>query len=84
MPTYDFKCEEHGYEERFCKMAESKEQKCSTCGKPVKQVLLKPPMLDTTAMANVGMPGAIEKQGNQMEKRHTSVDQAHRFVESRG
>jgi len=81
MPTYDLLCEKHGDEERNCRIADRKEQKCSTCGEIMKQVLLTPPHLDGTAMASIGMPGAIEKQGNQMEKRHRNVDQAHRFVE---
>ena len=78
MPTYDLRCEEHGEEERICSIAERKEQKCSTCGKLMQRVLLSPPALDNTAMAYAGMPGAIEKQGNQLEKRHRSVDQRHR------
>jgi len=80
MPTYDFQCDEHGYEERICRMAERKEQKCSTCQKLMKQVMLTAPTLDTTAMANCGMPGAIERQGNDYVKRHTAVSQAHRPV----
>jgi putative FmdB family regulatory protein len=78
MPTYDFKCDEHGYEEIICSVGRRKEQKCSTCGGPVRQVLLSAPRLDQTAMAYAGMPGAIEKQGNYMEKRHRKADQAHR------
>lgn len=81
MPTYDFKCEEHGYQEIHCGMDHRKEQKCSTCGEPVVQVLLKAPALDQTSMALAGMPGAIEVQGDRMEKAHKQVDQAHRMVE---
>lgn len=80
MPTYDFRCDEHGYEERVCGMSQRKEQKCSTCQEIMTQVLLRPPSLDNTAMANCGMPGAIEKQGNEYVKRHQSVSQAHRPV----
>ena len=78
MPTYDFRCEEHCVEEIICGMGQRKEQVCSTCGEPVKQVMTKAPSLDVTAMANAGMPGAIESQGNRMTTQHKSVSQAHR------
>lgn len=78
MPTYDFRCEEHGDEELICSVAGRKEQVCSTCGGPVKQVILTAPALDYTAMAWQGMPGAVFKQGDRMEKQHRSADQAHR------
>lgn len=52
---------------------------CPTCHHTCRQVILSAPALDNTAMANAGMPGAIEKQGNQMERRHKSVAQAHRL-----
>jgi putative FmdB family regulatory protein len=78
MPTYDFRCDDHGDEEIICSMSQRKEQVCSTCGKPMKQVMLKAPRLDQEAMAWAGMPGAIEKQGNRYTKNHRSVDQAHR------
>ena len=79
MPTYDFRCKEHGVEEIVCGMSQRKEQVCSTCAKPVTQVLLKAPSLDETSMAWAGMPGAIEKQGDRMDKQHRSVDQAHKL-----
>ena len=81
MPTYDFRCVEHGTEERICSMSARKEQECSTCGKLMKQVHLSAPRLDETAMAWAGMPGAVEKQSDRMHKQHRDVDQAHRLVE---
>lgn len=80
MPTYDYKCEDHGYFQAVNRMADHARAECPTCGETVRQVLRTPPALDNTAMANAGMPGAIEKQGNQMTKRHRSVSQAHRPV----
>lgn len=78
MPTYDFRCEEHGVEERICSVAARKEQKCSTCDGPMKQLILTAPALDEEGMAWQGMPGAVSKQGDRMEKQHRQADQAHR------
>ena len=78
MPTYDFRCKDHGDEERRCLIAERKEQRCSTCGGKMQQILTSAPKLAEEAMAWAGMPGAIMKQGDRMEKQHRSVDQSHR------
>lgn len=38
MPTYDFRCDTCGLDlERFCKIAERKEQTCAACEGPLKQ-----------------------------------------------
>lgn len=78
MPTYDYKCVDHGYFEKRQSMKDHARADCPTCGSDSKQVLTKPPSLDATAMAYAGMPGAITKQQDRMHKAHRSEDQAHR------
>lgn len=77
MPTYDYKCSEHGYFEKKQRMADHARAKCPTCGNDSPQVLTKPPVLDTEAMADIGMPGAFEKSGDRMTKRHLEAGQYH-------
>ena len=80
MPTYDYKCEEHGYFEQVKKMAESAEGECPTCAAASKKVIRSAPCLDIEAMAKAGMPGAYEVVGDRITKRHKSVSQHHRAV----
>ena len=77
MPTYDYKCSEHGYFEQLNSMANHAEGECPTCGKASKQVLLTapPPMIE--AMADAGFPGAFHTSGDRLEKRHRSAGQYH-------
>jgi len=77
MPTYDYRCAEHGHFELVQRIAEHAKGKCPTCGSECKQVLLTPPVLDTEAMADIGMPGAFDKSGDRMTKRHLSAGQYH-------
>lgn len=84
MPNYDYRCDEHGEFEQQNKIDQRAKGVCPTCSEDCPKVILSAPALDGTAMANLGMPGALEKQGNDLYKRHTSVDQVHRLVEGRG
>jgi putative FmdB family regulatory protein len=78
MPTYSYKCEDHGYFELKQRMADHAEGTCPTCGVTCGQVMTSPPGLDIEAMARVGMPGAYETVGDRITKRHRSVPQHHR------
>lgn len=79
MPTYDYKCSEHGYFELKQSMSEHAEGECPHCGETCKQVLTRPPVLDIEAMADIGMPGAFEKSGDRMTKRHEEAGQDHHY-----
>ena len=81
MPTYDFRCKQHGEVERICKIAEREEQKCLQCGDLMIQFLSTPPGLDETAMSYLDMPGAVAKHEKRLYKQHRSVDQSHRKAE---
>ena len=74
---YDYECSEHGYFELRQPMSQHAEGECPTCGATCKQVLLKPPALDTEAMADIGMPGAFSLSGDRMTKRHLEAGQYH-------
>lgn len=76
MPMYDYKCKEHGYFEKKQQVRLHAWAHCLTCGTSCKQVLISPPGLDIEAMANAGMPGAYEMQGDRMTKRHAEADKA--------
>ena len=76
---YDYKCEEHGYFELNQPVADHARGDCPTCGKSCKQVIRSAPALDVWGMAKVGMPGAHEKVGNDMEKRHKAAGQDHHW-----
>ena len=78
MPTYDYKCKEHGYFEKFQKIADGARADCPTCNDSCPKVIIKAPALGETAMAFNDMPGSIAKQQDRMEKQHRSVDQAYR------
>jgi len=79
MPTYDYKCPKDGYFELQQRMVDHARADCPTCGAPCTQVLLTPPVLDTEAMADIGMPGAFEKSGDRMTKRHEAAGQDHHY-----
>ncbi len=81
MPTYSYRCTEHGDFQRVQRMKDHASAECPDCGTPCKQVILTAPSLDETAMANIGMPGAWEKQGDRIEKRHRAAGQHHRAAE---
>lgn len=78
MPLYDYKCKEHGYFEKKQSMADHARAECPTCGEVCDQVMLGAPGLDIEAMSRCGFPGAHNTVGDRIEKRHRSVDQAHR------
>lgn len=80
MPTYNYKCGEHGYFELEQRMADHAAGDCPTCGETCKQVMTSAPMLDIESMARAGMPGAWETVGDRIHKRHRSVSQHHRAV----
>jgi len=75
MPTYDYKCEQHGYFVCIQAMSEHRWAQCPECHKISQQVVRTPPVLDIEAMARVGMPGAFEKSGDRVTKRHIQAGQ---------
>lgn len=79
MPTYDYKCKEHGYFEKFQRVSDHARAKCPTCGKSSKQVLVRAPVVDVESLADAGCPGALETSGNRMEKRHKEAGQDHHY-----
>lgn len=78
MPTYNYKCAEHGTFEKFQRMVDHARADCPTCGSTSTQILLSPPSLDVEGMANSGCPGAFETSARRITRRHRAVDQAHR------
>jgi len=78
MPTYDYRCEEHGYFELQQRMADHAEGECPTCGTVCKQVVKSVAKhgLDLEAMSRVGMPGAYETVGDRITKRHRQAGQS--------
>ena len=74
---YDYRCSEDGLFELNQRMADHAKGKCPTCGKVCDQVLTSAPNLDIWGMAKNGCPGAHEKVGNDMEKRHKAAGQGH-------
>ena len=79
MPTYDYKCEEHGYFEKAqVPMADCrKDQPCPECNKYSKKVILTAPQPMIEAMADAGCPGAFMTSGDRLEKRHRDAGQQH-------
>lgn len=77
MPSYDYRCKEHGDFELKQRMKDCAEGTCPRCGESCKQVILRAPGLDTEAMADIGMPGAFQKSGDRMTKRHLKAGQYH-------
>jgi putative FmdB family regulatory protein len=78
MPTYDYKCKEHGTFEKFQRMVDHARADCPTCGSSSAQILTRPPGLDIEGMSKAGCPSAHETVGDRIEARHRAVDQHHR------
>lgn len=76
--VYDYRCEACGSfeEDKFVRASEADDQTC-LCGAKLTKLVCAP-RLDIAGMAAAGCPGAYETVGNQLEKRHRSVDQHHR------
>jgi putative FmdB family regulatory protein len=79
MPTYDYKCTEHGYFELKQSMKDHARGECPTCRSDCKQVLVRAPRVDVEGLADAGCPGALETSGNRMEKRHKKAGQDHHY-----
>jgi putative FmdB family regulatory protein len=79
MPTYNYRCEKDGTFELVQRMKDHAKGECPTCRSICPQVLLTPPILDTEAMADIGMPGAFAVSGDRMTKRHQEAGQAHSY-----
>lgn len=79
MPTYDYKCKEHGYFELQQRVADHAEGVCPTCKEICPQVVrqLAKHGLDLEAMSRIGMPGAYESVGDRITKRHLDAGQHH-------
>ena len=75
MPTYDYRCPDHGDFEQQNRIADRAEGICPTCGSTCIKVILTAPVLDTEGMADIGMPSAFEKSGDRMTKRHQKAGQ---------
>lgn len=75
MPSYDYRCKEHGTFELQQRMKDHARAHCPTCGSDSKQVLTAAPSLDLESMARVGMPGAWETVGDRIHKRHIDAGQ---------
>lgn len=83
MPTYDYKCEEHGYFEAIRPMSEcTKPSPCPECGNDSKKVILTAPKPLIEAMADAGCPGAFMTSGDRMTKRHRDAGQGHTASEN--
>jgi len=79
MPTYDYKCAEHGYFELTQSMKDHARADCPTCGSDSKQVMIGAPRPLIEAMADAGCPGAFITSGDRMEKRHKEAGQEHSY-----
>ena len=75
MPTYSYRCTEHGDFDMIQRMADHAAAPCPDCGETAKQVLTSAPGLDLEAMAKIGMPGAWETVGDRITKRHRDAGQ---------
>jgi len=82
MPTYDYRCDQHGDFEQTNRMVDHAKGTCPTCGETCRQVVkaVAKHGLDLEAMSRCGMPGAFETVGDRITKRHRSVPQAHKPV----
>jgi putative FmdB family regulatory protein len=77
MPTYSFKCKEHGSFEKSQKVRDlTGYYPCPKCQVEAKQVILFAPSLDIEGMADAGCPGAFETSGDRMTERHLEADRA--------
>jgi len=77
MPTYDYECAKHGYFEKAQSMSLHASADCPECGDTSPQVMLSAPCLDVEAMADIGMPGAMETSGNRLTRRHVQAGQSY-------
>lgn len=77
MPTYEYRCQHHGYFTYHQSIKFHAFGPCPECGAEVKQILTSPPGLDQESMADVGMPGALEVCGDRLEKRHIQAGQSY-------
>jgi len=77
MPTYDYRCTEHGLFDLHQPMSKHASAECPECGIHCKQVITAAPGLDIEAMADVGMPGAFSLSGDRLTKRHRDSGQAY-------
>jgi putative FmdB family regulatory protein len=77
--VYDYRCLACGniVEDKFVHSDVADDQYCDECEGKMKRLLCAP-SLDITGMAAAGCPGAHEKVGNDLEKKHRAVDQHHR------
>jgi len=75
MPTYDYRCQEHGVFELKQRMKDHAEGVCPTCGSVCKQAITTAPRPLIEAMADAGCPGAFLTSGDRMTKRHRQADQ---------
>lgn len=76
--VYDYRCPKCGvFEDYFVRSTKVDEQICPDCGEKMTR-LVSAPKLDLEGMARAGCPGALKTTGDRIEKRHRSVDQAHR------
>ena len=85
MPTYEYRCPEHGVFElnqpiQSHKWGVCPKRHCDSI-KMCKQVLTAPPGLDIESMADVGMPGAMEISGDRLERRHIQAGQTYTHPE---
>ena len=76
MPTYSYRCAEHGVFDKMQKIAKHKWAGCPECFAPSNQIIIHAPMLDTEGMADAGCPSAFFKSGDRMTERHLSADRA--------
>lgn len=75
MPTYDYRCDEHGDFEQRNSMKDHAKGTCPTCGSESKQVIRSAPRPLIEAMADAGCPGAFMTSGDRMTKRHKQAGQ---------
>ena len=79
MPTYSYRCPEHGVFDDFKKIKDRAKANCPHCEIICKQVHVGAPTLDIEGMADAGCPGAFETSGNRMTKRHKEAGQEHHY-----
>ncbi len=79
MPTYDYRCTDHGDFELHQSMKDHAKGECPTCAAACKQVLTAAPGLDIEGMAKAGMPGAFEVVGDRLTKKFKAAGQSHKL-----
>jgi putative FmdB family regulatory protein len=75
MPTYDYRCDEHGDFEAIQRMKDHARAFCPTCGSDSAQVVKTAPRPLIEKMADAGCPGAFETSGNRIAARHRKAGQ---------